>query len=261
MMGKNWKALKSIFEIEISRGTNFLLGLDFDGTLAPLRRRHDFSALPPRMRNLLGRLSLKRSLTIVIVSGRRLEDLKRRVRIPRIYYIGNHGMEILGPQGLWIHSRAPVWKHTLKSLVFPFHEVLKHFSGAYLENKGIAFSFHYRGLSRELSPYLLRRRLADVLRPHRKLFRILSGKKVWEIRSREPWNKGKALLKLAGQIHGSRKIILVGDDISDEEGFRSLGNRGVTVRVGPMERTSARFEFKSIKEVETFLMFLDRLCH
>ena len=83
-----------------------IVGLDFDGTLAPMARRPHQASLPPETRALLRRLARKRGAIVAVVSGRGLADLKSRVKVPGAYMAGNHGLEIEGPGLSWTHPGA-----------------------------------------------------------------------------------------------------------------------------------------------------------
>jgi trehalose 6-phosphate phosphatase len=51
-------------------------------------------------------------------------------------------------------------------------------------------------------------------------------------------DKGSALLRLAGELAAAATVYL-GDDLTDEDGFRALGPSDVTVKIGDGE-TAAR---------------------
>lgn len=70
--------------------------------------------------------------------------------------------------------------------------------------------------------------------------RLHAGKRVWELRPDVDWDKGRALARLARELGRGWDILFAGDDLTDEEGFRSLGRRALSVRVGPGE-TAARY--------------------
>lgn len=73
--------------------------LDYDGTLAPIATHPDLAILPLETRNVLQRLSNMSDVYIAIISGRNVNNVKSMVGIEGITYAGNHGLEILHPDG------------------------------------------------------------------------------------------------------------------------------------------------------------------
>ena len=64
----------------LARSTSVLLALDFDGTLAPIVEHPDKAALPGSTAVLLKELAQKPGFRIAIVTGRALEDVKRKAK-------------------------------------------------------------------------------------------------------------------------------------------------------------------------------------
>ena len=238
---------------------HYLLGLDFDGTLAPLALRPEWARLTPENRRLIRRLSRMRRVTVAILTGRALGDIKRKVNIHGLIYVGNHGLEIEKPGGLvWTHPQARRLKGLMQRLAARLHGDLKDFPGVQIENKGLTLSVHYRRLPRYLSPRPIRDMMHLLIDGQKERVRITAGKKVWEIRPRLEWNKGFALRRLLGAPKPNVIAVLVGDDNTDEEGFRSLGHEAITVRVGYRKDSAARFRLKSQKQVKAMLEYFSR---
>ena len=82
------------------------------------------------------------------------------------------------------------------------------------------------------------------------------GKKVFEIRPQCPVNKGTASLDLMGKADQNGVLpVYMGDDQTDEDAFRILKRRGVTIFVGIPKPTisSAQYYVKDPSEVHRFL--------
>ncbi len=90
----------------IDRAESILLGLDFDGTLTPIRPRPEEVVLPEPVRAVLARLAGLPRVTLMIVSGRSLGDVASRVGLPQLIYAGNHGLEIRGPGLVFVEPTA-----------------------------------------------------------------------------------------------------------------------------------------------------------
>ncbi len=69
------------------------LFLDFDGTLVPIQARPEDVWLDDDTRRTLLRLVRSPRFRVWIVSGRRRADVRARVRVPGIRYLGLHGWE------------------------------------------------------------------------------------------------------------------------------------------------------------------------
>ena len=115
--------------------------------------------------------------------------------------------------------------------------------GALVEPKRFAVAVHYRQVADD--------KVAGGRGGRRPSARTASpscskthGKKVFELRPRFDWDKGKAVLWLLSALGQTGADILpfyIGDDLTDEDAFRALADRGVTIFVGQPERTAARY--------------------
>ena len=73
--------------------------LDYDGTLSPIAPHPDLATLPPETRAVLERLARLPDVFIAVVSGRGVNNVRDMVGIQGITYAGNHGLEIIHPDG------------------------------------------------------------------------------------------------------------------------------------------------------------------
>ena len=74
------------------------LFLDFDGTLVPIRKDPACCILSEETKELLQFLANSRYCYLAIISGRSLSDIKGRVGLRRVFYGGNHGLDIRAPR-------------------------------------------------------------------------------------------------------------------------------------------------------------------
>lgn len=72
--------------------------LDYDGTLTPIVSQPEDAWLSDSMQQTLRELA--RQAPVAILSGRDLDDVRRRVNLDGIVYAGSHGFDIAGPRGL-----------------------------------------------------------------------------------------------------------------------------------------------------------------
>jgi trehalose 6-phosphate phosphatase len=90
---------------------------------------------------------------------------------------------------------------------------------------------------------------------------VLHGKKVVEVHP-VGVNKGKAMQWLLQSCDPATLPLYIGDDATDENAFRVLHKRGVTIHVAdPPRRTAAQYYVRSPEEVWQFLTCLVEARH
>jgi trehalose 6-phosphate phosphatase len=235
-----------------------LLGLDFDGTLAPIVPRPEDAALPARTRPLLEALAARSDTTVALISGRGLADLAVRVGIPDLFYAGNHGLEIEGPGVARIHEDAAAARHRLDDLERRIRSEVGDVPGAIVEHKGLTLSIHYR-MTRDAAAGTFVRDTAHRCAAGLPGLRTSDGKMVVEIRPDVDWHKGRALRFLCDVILAgapAAPVLFVGDDLTDEDAFREIRDRGWGIVVGARPETAASAALASTDDVVTFLQAL-----
>merc|ERR1712183_201436 len=73
--------------------------LDYDGTLAPHGSHPDLTILPQATKEVLQRLADMPEVFVSVITGRCIPDIKAKVNIKNITYAGNHGIDIIHPDG------------------------------------------------------------------------------------------------------------------------------------------------------------------
>jgi trehalose-phosphatase len=252
--GGSWLRLQARLSAPDFAGSRLLIALDFDGTLSEIVDTPDQAVLSAETRRLLILLSRRPDTKVAIISGRALEDVRRRVGLPGLYYAGNHGLEIEGPGIRWAHPRSA-------GLDLAVREALegdrREFPGLLVEYKRLGFAVHYRGVP-TLHHGRLRVRMRARLLGLRKRYRLLHGKKTFDFRLDLPWNKGHALRSIRRTLAGGWTSVFVGDDVTDEEAFATIGPRALTVRIGRVRRSAAQYVLPSRRLVEPLLERLAR---
>jgi trehalose-phosphatase len=226
--------------------------LDYDGTLTAIVSDPKEALLSDSMRQTLRTLATQ--APVAILSGRELEDVRKRVAIDGIVYAGSHGFDIAGPRRLR-RQEATKFLPALDAAEKELREKLAGIAGALIERKRFSIAAHYRKVNESDFP-ILERVVSEVAEQHREL-RRMEGKKVYELLPCTDWDKGKAVLWLLenlGLEHGKVRPIYIGDDRTDEDAFRALGQCGAGILVSEQPRpTAASYSLKDPTEVERFL--------
>jgi trehalose-phosphatase len=254
---KSWAS----FVADLRDAPHVLLLSDYDGTLTPIVSRPEEAILPPAVRDKLHTLSERPGFSVGIISGRSLPEVKSMVGIEKIYYAGNHGLEMEGPGIKFISPEAQAARARMKDLARQLVSRLTSIKGALVEDKGLSLSIHYRLVKRgeENTVTEIINHLASPLLNNGEI-RITSGKKVWEIRPPIDWHKGKAVEAIRKEIKIFQKLeqvmtIYLGDDITDEDAFRVIHHpEGWSIFVGRENPASdGEYFLKSTSEVAYFL--------
>lgn len=236
-----------------------LIILDFDGTLTPIKKTPELVHLSKNMKSVLAKLAHCADTIVVILSGRSLNDLQRRVGIVGIVYFGNHGLTSNLADIGFKKTQDKEWITIAKKARRVLNPLAKQFPGSFVEFKGIDLSLHYRLVPVGKVPELI----AEAQYAVRRLrLTITQGKKVLEFRPRSHRNKGWAIRYIARNFAGGWKrtgiCLYLGDDHTDEDAFAallSMGPRALGMKVG-MERTLAPYRLKNIREVQMLLKSL-----
>jgi trehalose 6-phosphate phosphatase len=222
------------------------LFLDFDGVLAPIVPRPEDATPPTSTRAELGRLVVRYAL-VAIVSGRAGADVRARVGVDGIVYVGSHGLE-LAPQ-------AERWRRTITAFAAD-----APWPPAQTEPKGLAVSFHYRDREDEREAIRELEAIAGQAREQGLVARF--GRKILEVLPPVGSNKGTAVRELL-ERHDLQRALAAGDDTTDLDSFAALDRLELAVRVAvassespPLLRESADVV---VANTEEFLALLRRL--
>jgi trehalose 6-phosphate phosphatase len=207
------------------------LFLDVDGTLLDIAVTPDRVVMPDGLAATIARLERLLGGALAIVSGRTLADLDRLFFPLRTRAAGVHGAEMrFAPNAAAVETQgaAPL----PGSLWREFAAATLAFPGALAENKRYSFTAHYRAAPKAAAPLraallsLLERRATGDLE-------LTDALCAYELKPGGV-NKGEAVRRfLERPPFVGRRPMFVGDDSSDEFGFRSVADRrGFAFAVG-----------------------------
>ena len=249
-----------------------LVALDIDGTLAPIASTPEGAAVPDETRRVLQRLGRSPGVHLAFVTGRAAHDGRRVMNVAGGWTIGNHGMELIDPNGaLRVDASVESFTRTIAEAAERLLTTIGSIPGVLIENKKWTLSIHVRLAARADVP-IVEHAITDVA--EQMGLRIVRGKEIYELRPPVGIHKGTAVLALAtaldvrdasGVLAGS--LIYAGDDRTDEDAFRalrSLNGNAVTVHVGAAEpgdplATEAEFIVRDPGEVAELLAWLASL--
>jgi len=228
--------------------------LDYDGTLTPIVARPDLAILSDEMRARIRDLAAL--CPVAIVSGRDRADVARLVGLDSLIYAGSHGFDISGPDGLRKeHERAAAFLPALDRAERQLQLAVGDVAGALVERKRFAIAVHYRLVAAE-SVDRVEEAVDAALKANPEL-RKTYGKKVFELRPRIDWDKGRAVLWLLAALGLDRPDVLplyLGDDDTDEDAFVALAGRGIGILVADRpQETAAEYRLKDPDAVGRFL--------
>lgn len=232
-----------------ARGGLFV-GLDFDGTLAPIADDPDAPVAGPAIRRTVARFVADPGTTVAVVSGRAVDDLRPRVGIEGAIYAGNHGLELDWGGRTVRHPAAVRSRPALDRALDRIRDLVADVPGAEIEDKGATATIHVRGAPADRVDDV-RAAVAAAVDPEPSLV-TNPGKEVFEIRPAVEWDKGTAVELLSNGV-ADDATVYVGDDVTDEDAFRVVAPDGVAVLVGDRQDSLATHRLPNQAAVEPFL--------
>jgi len=236
--------------------------LDYDGTLTPIVNTPDEALLNEDMRSVINKLKDNSNFIVAVFSGRSLLDVRSKVEVDGICYTGNHGMEIEFRGMIYIHPEAKKMVNIIQNVCSKLQPLLNDIDGIIIEDKGLTASVHYRMSPPKEIPKV-KRIVESTIEPYVENgdIKLTHGKMVLEIRPNIQWDKGKAVewvLSAIGDGESTKFFpIYIGDDRTDEDAFKVLRNRGITILVSSkIKKTSAEYLLYNVEEVKNFLDWL-----
>jgi len=235
------------------RKTGLMLLFDFDGTLSEIVAHPSKAVFIKGWRKRLIDLKRRNNVTIGIVTGRSLQDIRKRVGIPGIIYAASHGYDInKGSRPLLRLGKEH--RRPLAKLAHALGRQLQPITGAEIEFKGCSVAVHYRRVCPSLRAKV-KKTVDTVAKPllRRHGWQLTGGKMVIEVRPAEKWNKGRATHWIWKNVAPSSIPCYIGDDVTDEDAFQALGKMGITIRIGKKKNSCAEYYVNHINDLNVWL--------
>ncbi len=235
----------------VARVPTLVIACDYDGTVAPLvddpmsaRANRDSAAAMRSLAELA-------NTHVAVISGRSLRDLATLSRFPEeIRLVGSHGGEFDLGFASQLSPELVQRRETLTTAV----KKLGHEFDALVEEKPTGVTFHLRGMDDERKTAA---RDAVVRGPAgwEGVF-TRTGHDIIEMAVIQT-DKGTALETIRHQV-GASAVLFLGDDVTDEDAFRTLAGPDVGVKVGEGQ-TAAKFRVKDTDTVAQVLALVAEL--
>jgi trehalose 6-phosphate phosphatase len=222
----------------------FALFLDFDGTLVAIADHPDDVRLDPETRDALAALNRLLGGALAIVTGRDIAAVDRFLGPLRLSIAGVHGLMRRDARG---NTYTSAFDAALPAAIErALSPLLEKYPGLLVERKFGAVALHYRDHPEleQASVDALESALCDLRETE-----IKRGKMVVEVKA-IGGNKGAAVADfLKEEPFAGRRAVFAGDDVTDEDAFDLVNERGgISIKVGPgptnaAYRTSGTAEF------------------
>jgi trehalose-phosphatase len=232
-----------------------ILFLDYDGTLVPIMEKPSLAILPPSMKKLLLNLNKAKDINVFIVTGRAYSSIKKVFNVKNISIASNHGFQITGKNKNWFHPEIKRFLPSLKKTKLLLLKKLSSIPLAYVEDKKITITVHYRNVEKRLIP-LVKNTVEHVVVNYKEDLYTTLGKMIIEVRPKIKWNKGDAVLKIMKSLrvrNTTKTVIYIGDDKTDEDAFKALQQYATTIVVGRNHISKASFYLRDTDEVRKLL--------
>jgi trehalose-phosphatase len=240
-------------ELRLRAAPRSVLMLDYDGTLAPFHVDR-FEATPyPGVDERLVILSTIPQVRLVLVSGRSARELHDLLRPGiRAEIWGSHGRERLRSDGTYeLFALSPVQRAALEQMGL---EMSALGLSKTLEVKPTSLAIHWRSFE----PAMQDRIRSSVQSIFANIddsdgLHLLPFDGGLELRSTDR-TKGTAVAEILSQEPDDAPIAYLGDDLTDEDAFVAIGNKGYSLLVRSEVRASfARFWLRPPEELLEFL--------
>lgn len=215
---------------QLQTASQKVLLLDYDGTLAPFQLKRNKAFPYPGVREILEKIQASAKTRIIIVSGRAVDDLLPLLglkHLPELW--GSHGFERQLPDGTRLAQEIDV--NCFHNLARAFNWMKEHGYEADCEKKPSSLAFHWRGIENGRCQQL-EKTLRNAWSPLTKGIdlEIHSFDGGLELRC-AGFHKGEAVRQVLAECGQNVSVAYLGDDLTDEDAFKALKGKGLSVLV------------------------------
>lgn len=238
--------------VQVSKHQHIILFLDIDGTISEFHPNPAQSTIHPTLLKTIHHLDALTLLTLV--TGRSVQQAQTMIQPYRWDIVGSHGLE---------YSKSKIQQHidfkieSLNQLEAFIQLLSKQTPQLRIEVKRYSIALHFRehpelaSVAKAIAQHCLDR--------FSEYFEIKSGKCVYELVPKGT-NKGSAIAHIIEEcdLHADGNgmhyyPIFIGDDVTDESGFRVINQfHGCSIKVGSGQ-TEATHHLNNVSQVQYFL--------
>jgi len=253
-----WRPIVEDLLAAYRAGRHLILLFDYDGTLVPIADHPRLARLTPHGRRLLESLAGQPRVHLGILSGRALEDLKEILCLGNLCLAGTSGLE-LDLYGLQlVHPRARRARALIEDIAHRVSAALAPFPGAWLEDKRLGFTVHFRHTPPHLTQRL-RLHVREILEPVSSALRSDDGPMALEVTPNLDWHKGTAVSMIVRHLRPyAHALLYAGDSANDAAALETtIALGGMGIGVGP-EAPPAQYCLPDAEAVQELLADLER---
>jgi trehalose-phosphatase len=249
-----------LFFHDLRRARERLLLLDYDGTIAPFSTQRNRAFPYPTVPELIDCIMTTCRTRVVFITGRAAAEIPPLLGLnPHPDVWGTYGMERLESSGGYMV--AQISEVSRQALTEAVSSLQAEGMSEFVETKPGAVAVHWRGLNcwqaNEIKTAAYRLLSPIALARHLLLVEFDAGV---ELRERA-CSKGDVVNAVLADHSTDTPVAFLGDDATDEDAFRALNGRGLTVLVRPMYRfTAAQMWIRPPEELVQFLTDWIRAC-
>ena len=242
-----------LFFEKIKKTRQRILLLDYDGTLAPFRKERTKARPYPGVSEILDLIIQNSDTRIVIISGRSINDLIPLLNLKRLPEIwGSHGGERLLPDGGYLIEDSDQSLNEISDFIT--NRIIETGWEEMVEVKPLGVAIHWRGLDQERISAVAKQ-IKEWVKPwlndkNIKLHEFDGG---LELRP-QGITKKQAVQTIMNEAEDGAVCAYLGDDLTDEDGFRVMKNYGLSVLVrDELRKTAADLWLRPPEELLEFL--------
>jgi len=191
---------------------------DIDGTLAPIVPDPEDARITGRAHAALARL-MERGVRVGLITGRALDKAREMTGLPDASIAANHGLTVCANGAINTPDEVVPYIASARAALAEIGSIAV--PGVIIEDKGPIIAFHYRMAGAE-DQAVAAIKAAIRGSASAQLFRVQGGRKVIELRPPLAIDKGTAARDMVRAM-GAKAVICMGDDATDIDMFRAVG--------------------------------------
>jgi len=246
-------AVLSKFMEQLTAASSSMLLLDYDVTLAPFHTERHLAYPYPGVVAVLEKILDAARSRVIIVTGRPVLEIGPLLRpLNKLEIWGSHGLEHLMADGTY--RQFPIGPEVATSLSQAESFLIAAGLSQRIEIKPGGIAVHWRGMPAvEMESVRTRTQRALSALVNQSGLRQLEFDEGLELRVEHP-NKGDTVRSILRDLGDPTRVAFLGDDLTDEDAFRALHSRGLSVLVRPEYReTDAEIWLEPPGELIDFL--------